>query len=264
MNFPAIDPIALQIGPLAVHWYALAYLAGIVGGWQYAIRIARRHAPIFTKEIIDDAIFWVTLGIILGGRIGYCLFYKPEFYLANPTQILMVWRGGMSFHGGFLGVLIAIILFTRKNNLPFWRLIDIAACVTPIGLFFGRIANFINGELYGRVTDAAWGVVFPRGGEFPRHPSQLYEAALEGLLMLAAFYILQTRSKMLSKPMLASGLFLTFYGASRFFVEFYREPDDFLGLLALGLSMGQWLCAPMILAGIYLSFYAVQKKSNRA
>lgn len=261
--FPAIDPIAIEIGPLLIRWYALAYMGGILGGWYCAARLCRRFAPQITKTILDDAIFWVTLGVILGGRIGYCLFYKPSYYLGHPIEIFYLWHGGMSFHGGFLGVLIALILFCRKRGIEFWRLIDIAAVVTPIGLGLGRMANFINGELYGRVTDVPWAMVFPNGGPDPRHPSQLYQAGLEGVAMLAILSLLAYRTRMLQKPALASGVFLLLYGLARFGVEFFREPDAYLGLLQLGLSMGQWLSLPMIVGGIGLMFWAWQRDASR-
>ncbi len=259
LQFPSIDPIAVQIGPLAVHWYALAYFFGIFLGWRYAVYLSQKHLPHLTREIWDDVIFWATMGVVLGGRLGYVIFYKPVFYLEHPAQIFMLWQGGMSFHGGFLGVLIAAVLFAKKRGLNKWNILDVGACVTPIGLFLGRVANFINGELYGRPTDAPWGMVFPNGGDLPRHPSQLYEAGLEGVAMLIAFFILQRRTSMLQSPGLASGLFLIFYAASRMFVEIFREPDSFLGLLQLGLTMGQWLCVPMMAFGIALVAYARKK-----
>jgi phosphatidylglycerol:prolipoprotein diacylglycerol transferase len=262
LPFPQIDPIAIAIGPLVIRWYALAYIAGILGGLYYARYLCRRFQPRFTNAILDDAIFWATLGIIFGGRIGYCLFYKPDYYLLQPWEIFYLWHGGMSFHGGFLGVLLAMILFARSRRLPFWPLIDVAACVTPIGLGLGRIANFINGELYGRVTDGWWGMIFPNGGPLPRHPSQLYQAALEGLVMLAVLAYLAHRTRMLQKPAMASGVFLLLYGGFRCLVEFVREPDDFLGLLAMGLSMGQWLSLPMILAGLFLIYRAQQNHAS--
>lgn len=258
LSFPQFDPVALQIGPLAVRWYALAYLAGIIGGWHYAMAIAKRLGGAVTPDHIDRAITWITFGIILGGRLGYVLFYKPEFYFANPGEIVKIWHGGMSFHGGMLGVILAIILYCRKYRLDMWRLLDIAAIVTPIGLFFGRIANFINGELYGRVTDAAIGMVFPNGGPEPRHPSQLYEAAGEGLLLFLILNYLLYRTKASQHPGKISGWFLTIYGAVRFIIEFFREPDDFLGLYGNLLSHGQLLCLPMIALGIYL----IRRKSK--
>lgn len=262
LQFPKIDPIALQIGPLAVHWYALAYIGGILGGLYYAHYLCRKFQPAITRAILDDAIFWATMGIVFGGRVGYCLFYKPDYYLTNPLEIFYLWQGGMSFHGGFLGVLLALIGFCRKHRIAFWPLMDIAACITPIGLGLGRVANFINGELYGRVTDVWWGVVFPRGGDLPRHPSQLYQAALEGVLMLAVLGFLAHRTNMLRKPAMASAVFLLLYGACRVTAEFFREPDHFLGLLSLGLSMGQWLSLPMILGGIGLMFWAGRRHAS--
>jgi len=257
--FPMINPVAVQIGPIAIHWYALAYIAGIFGGWKYAAHIIRRHNIAITKDQLDDALFWAAMGIIFGGRLGYVLFYKPDYYWQHPMEILQLWNGGMSFHGGFLGVVIALIAFCRYHRLSFWKMIDVAACVTPIGLLLGRLANFINGELYGRVTDVSWAMVFPRGGDLPRHPSQLYEAFGEGVVMFAVFYILQKHTAMLKHPSMAAGLFLWMYGTIRFLVEFAREPDDFLGLLQFGLSMGQWLCVPMILGGMFVMIRAGRK-----
>jgi phosphatidylglycerol:prolipoprotein diacylglycerol transferase len=257
--FPIIDPVAVQIGPIAIHWYALAYIVGIFGGWKYAWYLIRRHNIAITKDQLDDALFWAAMGIIFGGRLGYVLFYKPDYYWQHPLEILQLWNGGMSFHGGFLGVVIAVIAFCRYHRLSFWKMIDVAACVTPIGLLLGRLANFINGELYGRVTDVSWAMVFPRGGDLPRHPSQLYEAFGEGVVMLAVFYILQKHTAMLKHPSMAAGLFLWMYGTIRFLVEYAREPDDFLGLLQFGLSMGQWLCAPMILGGLLVMIRAGRK-----
>lgn len=256
IRFPEFDPIAIRLGPLAVHWYALAYLGGIIFGWLYAARIAARHYPQITKAVLDDAIFWITMGVILGGRLGYVLFYKPLYYLDHPAEIFMLWHGGMSFHGGFLGVLVALWIFAHRRGLNPWKLLDLAACVTPIGLLLGRLANFVNGELYGRVTDVPWGVVFPMGGPVARHPSQLYEAATEGVIMLLVFYWVQRYSKILSYPGMNSGLFLVMYGGFRFMVEFMREPDSFLGFVASWLTMGQVLCLPMIIAGFILIHYA--------
>lgn len=262
ITFPQIDPVAIRLGPLAIHWYALAYLGGILLGWFYAEKIKARHFPQFPKDLIGDAIAWATIGIIAGGRLGYVVFYKPLFYLEHPLQIFMVWNGGMSFHGGFLGVLIAMILFARKRGINHWHLLDIGACVTPIGLFLGRIANFINGELYGRATMAPWAVVFPNSDGQPRHPSQLYEAMTEGVLMFIMLYFLQRHTNMMRKPALASGIFLILYGCYRFLMEYFREPDNFLGLLNYGLSMGQLLSAPMVLCGLILCVYAVIPKNQ--
>jgi phosphatidylglycerol:prolipoprotein diacylglycerol transferase len=232
----------------------------LIGGWHLAKYIAKKYAPTITGDMIDDLIMWVTLGIVFGGRIGFVVFYQPEYYSTHLLQALQIWHGGMSFHGGFLGVLIAILLFAKKRGLEFWRLIDLAAIVTPIGLFFGRIANFINGELWGRVTDSPLGMIFPTGGDLPRHPSQLYEATIEGVLLFAIMMLGATRFRILDKPQFASGLFLLGYGLGRYVIEFFREPDAYLGYLWAGQTMGQLLCLPMILYGVYLIHCAQKPK----
>lgn len=260
--FPTIDPVALYIGPipylemtLAIRWYSLAYIAGIVIGWWYVAREhARKPIPNLSKNALDDIITWAVIGVVGGGRLGYVLFYKPGYYLENPGQILHLWEGGMSFHGGLLGVIIAFILFARKHKVHFFQLIDIIACATPIGLFFGRLANFINGELYGRVTDAPWGMVFPGGGDLPRHPSQLYEAALEGVVLFGILYYMLKFTSARDKPGMLGGTFIAGYAVARMIVEFFREPDDFLGYLFGFVTMGQLLCLPMLAYGLYLIF----------
>ena len=254
--FPMIDPVLVEIGPVVIRWYALAYIAGLVLGWRYMIWLARQAGSWIKSEDADDFLVWAVLGVILGGRLGYVLFYKPGYYLANPSEIVQTWQGGMSFHGGFLGVLIATVLFCRMRKIRFWAFMDLAAVVTPIGLFFGRIANFINSELWGRSTDMAWGVVFPNGGPYPRHPSQLYEAALEGLVLLVVLHLVWRRESLRTKPGVISGAFLIGYGLSRVIVEFYRQPDAHLGYLWGGATMGQLLSIPMILAGMALIAYA--------
>lgn len=250
LTFPHIDPVALQIGPLAIRWYALAYLAGIIGGWRYALYLAKKGFSKITPLQLDDFIVWATLGIVLGGRLGYVLFYKPAYYSAHPIEILHLWQGGMSFHGGLLGVILAMFLFTRKNNIPFFRLSDLAAAVTPIGLFFGRIANFINGELYGRTTDATIGMIFPNGGFAPRHPSQLYEALGEGILLFVIMQIFIFKFKKMQQPGFLSGAFLCFYAMIRFIIEFFREPDAHLGFIIEQITLGQILTLPMLIMGI--------------
>ena len=256
--FPMIDPIAISVGPLAVRWYALAYIAGIILGWVYAVRLTRNErlwagpAPV-SPQRLDDFVVWATLGIILGGRIGYVLVYNLPFFLANPAEIVKVWHGGMSFHGGLLGVVLAIVLFARRHTLPPLSLADVVTAAAPIGLFFGRIANFINAELWGRTTDVPWGVVFPGAGPDPRHPSQLYEAALEGLVLFILLAILVWGARMLRRPRFIAGAFVAGYGLARIVVEFFREPDAQLGfLLGTGwLTMGMVLSTPMVLAGLW-------------
>lgn len=254
MPFPNIDPVLIEIGPFAIRWYALAYIAGLVLGWLYAVRLAGRDAlwggrSPFERHHVDDFLVWAAFGIIVGGRLGYVLFYNLPHYLAEPLEALAVWRGGMSFHGGLLGIGAAIWLFCRRHRLPVVSLMDLAAAVGTIGLFFGRIANFINGELYGRVTDLPWGVVFPHGGPAPRHPSQLYEAALEGALLFLVINYLIRRHRALARPGTVIGVFLAGYGLARSAVELVRVPDPQLGYLWGGLTMGMLLSLPMILLG---------------
>ncbi|WP_081158387.1 prolipoprotein diacylglyceryl transferase [Ensifer aridi] len=258
LPFPDIDPVIFTIGPLAVHWYGLAYVAGILLGWFYARRIVQnaslwhKGTPAFTPEQLDDFLLWAAGGIVLGGRIGYILFYDLGSVIENPIRAVEIWNGGMSFHGGLLGTTLAIIVFARKNAIPLWSLFDVVAAVVPIGLFFGRIANFINGELWGRLSSMPWAIVFPTGGPFARHPSQLYEAALEGLLLLSLLAYFVYRRKALKTPGLVTGIFVCGYAASRIFVEFFREPDAQIGYLAGGwLTMGMVLSLPMALAGIW-------------
>ena len=253
MAFPAIDPEILRIGPFALRWYALAYIAGIVIGWRLALRAADAPPRRVTRAQVDDFVSWATLGIILGGRLGYVLFYKPGYYLSNPGEILALWRGGMSFHGGMLGVIGATLLFARRRGVPLLALGDVVALAAPIGLFFGRIANFINAELYGRASDVAWAMVFPTDPlQLPRHPSQLYEAALEGLALFAALALLAWRSDARLRPGTLAGSFLVGYSIARIACEFFREPDAHLGFLYAGATMGQLLCLPMLAAGIVL------------
>ena len=251
--FPAIDPIALEFGPIVVRWYALAYVAGILGGWRYAASLNAGRLRAMATEQLDDFVVWVTLGIILGGRLGYVLFYKPGYYLNEPLEALMLWRGGMSFHGGLLGVAVAIALFARRNRLDLFRVGDLVTAVVPIGLFFGRIANFINGELYGRAApDVPWAMVFPHGGPEPRHPSQLYQAGLEGLCLLVLLYALTHSSTWRNRPGAIAGAFLAGYGVARCIGELFREPDAHLGFLWGPLTMGMLLSVPMMTAGAWL------------
>ena len=246
---PDFNPIAISIGPLAIRWYGLMYLAAFAAFWWLgARRIAAAHAPI-TRAQFDDLLFFGILGVIAGGRLGYVLFYKPVYYLSHPLEIFAIWQGGMSFHGGFLGVLLAMALVARKHALDWWRLMDFVAPLVPVGLATGRLGNFINGELWGRVTDAPWGMVFRGAGGLPRHPSQLYQFALEGLLLFALLWWFSSKPRPRRQ---VSAAFLIGYGVFRFIAEFAREPDEFLGFLALGLTMGQWLSAPMILIGAWL------------
>ena len=252
LTFPAIDPVLVEFGPLAIRWYGLAYLVGILAGWRYAVYLARLYGGRPTSSDVESLVLWVTFGIILGGRLGYVLFYQWEAYLQNPLSILAVWHGGMSFHGGLLGVTAAIVIFAWKRELPLLKLTDIVAPVVPIGLFFGRLANFINGELWGRVSDAPWAIVFPGAGDLPRHPSQLYEAFLEGLVLFIVLAVLAHKPSIRRRPGMITGVFLLGYGLSRIAAELFREPDAFLGFLFGGLTMGQILSLPMVLLGILL------------
>ncbi len=256
--FPAIDPIAIEIGPFAIRWYALAYVVGILLSWRYMIRLTRRTPAGIEAIHIDDLIVWGTLGIILGGRIGYTMFYRPDYFVDHPLEILAMWRGGMSFHGGFLGVVIAILLFARLRKIGFLALGDLVVCAAPIGLFLGRIANFVNGELFGRVSDAPWAMVFPRGGPLARHPSQLYEAALEGLVLFAILAWLAFATRALERPGLLGGVFLAGYGIARIVVELFRQPDAHLGFLAAGATMGQLLSLPLVLVGAWMIHRALK------
>ena len=252
--FPVIDPVLIQLGPFAIRWYALAYIAGLLGGW-YHIRALAAQRPGWPEALdVDDFIVWATLGVIAGGRLGYVLFYKPGFFLANPLEILFVWRGGMSFHGGLIGVAVAIVLFARRRGVLAFA--DLVACAAPIGLFFGRLANFVNGELWGRPSEAPWAMVFPRAGPVPRHPSQLYEAALEGAFLFVALWALCRFTSARDRPGFLAGAFLAGYGACRTFVEVFRQPDLHLGFLFAGVTMGQVLSAPLIVAGAWLALRA--------
>ncbi|WP_374447855.1 prolipoprotein diacylglyceryl transferase [Stella sp.] len=255
--FPAIDPVLVQLGPFAIRWYALAYIAGIIIGWRYTLTLVRRGpvpptGPAVTTKDMDDFIVWATLGIVLGGRLGYVLVYKPGYYLYQPLEALQIWHGGMSFHGGLVGVITAMLLFARRRGFAFWRLADIVAAATPIGLFFGRLANFVNGELYGRVTDSALGMVFPHGGPLPRHPSQLYQAFFEGICVFAVLALLEWRFRVRERPGTMAGAFLVAYGIARIAGELFREPDAHLGFLFLGVTMGQLLSLPMVMFGAWL------------
>jgi phosphatidylglycerol:prolipoprotein diacylglycerol transferase len=254
--YPSINPVLISVGPFAVRWYALAYIVGIIVGWFYARALIASErlwggpAP-FTVLDFDDFVIWITLGIVLGGRIGYVLFYNLPHFAENPIEILQVWNGGMSFHGGVTGCIVAIVAFALHRHIPVLSLGDVTAAVAPIGLFLGRLANFINGELWGRPTDVPWAMVFPNGGPIPRHPSQLYEAALEGVVLFLVLAVL-VRFGGLKRPGLVAGVFAIGYGIARITCELFREPDVQLGFLWGGLTMGMLLCIPLMLAGIAL------------
>ncbi|HLG82705.1 MAG TPA: prolipoprotein diacylglyceryl transferase [Bradyrhizobium sp.] len=266
IKFPVFDPIAISLGPFAIRWYALAYIGGIVLGWIYARSLLRDEklwggpAPISVVQL-DDFILWVTIGIILGGRTGYVLFYNLPFFIEHPLEIFELWKGGMSFHGGFMGCVVAVIWFARTNRVPILSLGDITTAVGPIGLFLGRIANFINGELWGRPADPdlPWAMIFPTGGPVPRHPSQLYEACLEGILLFTVLAVM-IRLGALKRPGLVLGAFIAIYGLARITGEHFREPDPQLGFLWGGLTMGMILSVPMVIAGIIIMVRAWRGK----
>jgi len=265
--FPVFDPVAFSIGWFVIRWYALAYIGGIVLGWIYARSLVKKErlwgGPVpITLVQLDDFILWVTIGIIVGGRTGYVLFYNPALFIQHPAEILQLWNGGMSFHGGFLGCVAAVMLFARKNGISILSLGDLTTAVGPIGLFLGRLANFINSELWGRPADASvpWAMVFPNGGPLPRHPSQLYEAGLEGILLFAILAVM-VRMGALKRPGLILGSFIAIYGLARITGEFFREPDPQLGFLWGGLTMGMLLSVPMIIAGTILIMMAWRRKA---
>lgn len=263
---PQFDPVAVALGPVQIHWYGLTYLAAFgLFLWLASLRVKK---PWFadagwTRRDVEDLLFWGVLGVVLGGRIGYALFYKPEQYLAHPAEILMVWKGGMSFHGGLLGVIVALAWFARSRRRRFLEVMDVVAPCVPTGLAAGRIGNFINGELWGRAADPSlpWAMVFPQSGSaIPRHPSQIYQFALEGLLLFVLLWLYGSRPRATGQ---VAAAFLFGYGVFRFIAEYFREPDAFLGLLALNMSMGQWLCLPMIVGGAALWAW-LGKQTGRA
>ncbi|MCI5074348.1 MAG: prolipoprotein diacylglyceryl transferase [Oricola sp.] len=268
--FPQIDPVIFQIGPLAIRWYSLSYIAGIVLGWLYARRIVRNDrlwggkSPVSVTDL-DDFLLWATIGIVVGGRLGFVLFYDLGLYLQEPARIFATWQGGMSFHGGLIGTTIAMFAFAWRRKLPVWSLIDIVSAVVPTGLFFGRVANFINSELWGRPTDVPWAVVFPTGGDVPRHPSQLYEAALEGIALLLVLRLCTHGFLKLKTPRFVTGVFIGGYGTARIFVEFFREPDYQIGYLFGGwLTMGMVLSLPMVVLGVILAASAKPRPETTA
>lgn len=263
--FPDISPIALSIGPVDIRWYALAYLTGFLLGWKYVLYLAGKAPDLRPNKLdIDDFLPWGILGVILGGRIGYVLFYQPHLYLENPLELFMLWHGGMSFHGGASGMIVAMIAYAFQKKIYVLRLTDWVCCAVPIGLFFGRVANFINGELFGRATAAPWGMVFPHGGDIPRHPSQLYEALLEGALLFTVLFLLARSDTIRARPGILSGVFLIGYALSRMTVEFFREPDRQIGYLFTYFTMGQILCLPMIAGGIVCIVYALKHVQIRS
>lgn len=263
LPYPQIDPVAVAIGPLKIHWYGLMYLVGIGGAWWLAARRLPRFAPDWSAEKLSDLVFWVALGVIGGGRLGYVLLYDLPSYVADPSLILQVWKGGMSFHGGFVGVMLCCWIFARRNGKRLFELLDFIAPLVPIGLGAGRIGNFINAELWGKPTDLPWAMIFPTDpAHLPRHPSQLYQFALEGVALFAILWLYSSKPR---PTMAVSGLFALCYGLFRFLVEFVRVPDAQLGYLAFGwLTMGQLLCLPMVLGGAGLMAWAYRREGRLA
>ena len=252
--FPQVDPVIVQIGPLAIRWYALAYIVGLVLGWRLMRRLVERSPVVATPLQVDDFLTWATLGVVLGGRLGYVLFYQPRTYLHDPLGIFAVWQGGMSFHGGMLGVSLAVVWFCRRQHIPLLGFADRLAVVAPVGLCLGRIANFINGELWGRAAldSVPWAMVFPYAGPVLRHPSQIYQALLEGLILFLVMWLLARQDAIRARFGVLTGIFLAGYAIARIIGEMFREPDAFLGFLAFGTTMGQVLSVPMLLAGLWL------------
>lgn len=265
MPFPDIDPVLIHIGPLAIRWYALGYVVGILLGWRYAVRLisdqklAPVRGPVASSAQIDDLILWLTLGIIVGGRLGHVLFYTPSMLWTDPLEVFRTWNGGMSFHGGVIGVLLATALFCWRNHLDVLRLGDVVTASAPFGIFLVRIANFINAELWGRPTDLPWGVVFPNAGPYPRHPSQIYEAILEGLILFVVLRIATHRLGWLDRRGAVAGLFLAGYACARILIENVREPDAYMPAFPFGLTMGMMLSIPMLLAGVFLIWRALRE-----
>jgi phosphatidylglycerol:prolipoprotein diacylglycerol transferase len=253
--FPSFDPVLVRLGPIAIRWYALAYIAGLLLGWRLVRRLAQRTPAVATALQVDDFLTWAILGVVLGGRLGYVLFYQPARFLTHPLDIFAVWQGGMSFHGGMLGVAIAILWFCRQQRVPILGFADRIAVAAPIGLGLGRIANFVNGELWGRVAPdwLPWAMVFPTAGPQPRHPSQLYQALMEGLILFAVLYPLSRSEAVRARFGLLTGVFLSGYAVARMIGELFREPDAFLGFLFAGATMGQLLSLPMLAVGLWLA-----------
>jgi phosphatidylglycerol:prolipoprotein diacylglycerol transferase len=254
MNFPNFDPVAIAIGPLEIRWYALAYITGIVLAWRYVLWLTAKPPRLLTRDHVDDLVTWCTVGIILGGRLGQVFLWQPDFYLAHPVEIFKIWKGGMAFHGGLIGVILAMFLYARAKKIPFFAVADPIAAATPIGLFLGRIANFINGELWGRTTDVPWGIIFPKVDQLPRHPSQLYEAALEGLILFLVLFAFARQERVRLKLGMLSGIFLIGYAVARIIGEQFREPE--VALPNDITTWGQWLSVPMVLYGVYLVWRA--------
>lgn len=260
LTYPDIDPVLLSLGPIKVHWYGMMYAIAFIGGWWFASHRARKPNSGWTVEEVSDFVFYVALGVVLGGRIGYVLFYNFSEFLSNPLMLIKVWQGGMSFHGGALGVMFAMYLYGRKTKRPFLTVLDYVGPCIPFGLLTGRIGNFINAELWGKVTDKPWGMVFPNAGDLPRHPSMLYEAFLEGVVLFIVLWIFSAKPRPAG---MVSGLGLMLYGIFRFWVEFYREPDDHIGYIAMDwVTTGQILSTPMIIGGLLLMIWSSKRAPN--
>ena len=259
-QFPNINPIAIDLGLINISWYALSYVVSILCAWYFILRIIEIKKINISNKIISDLISNCMVGIILGGRLGYVIFYNPEYYLNNLVDIFKIWNGGMSFHGGLIGVILAIIYTSKTSKISIIIFSDLISIVSPIGLFFGRIANFINGELYGRVTNNHFGMIFPNGGSLPRHPSQLYEAFFEGLVLFLIMIFLMNRSSIFKSKGCLTASFIFLYGIFRFFIEYFREPDEHIGLFYFNFSMGQILSLPMIVLGLYFIIIFYNKK----
>ena len=260
LEFPNINPVAIDLGIIQIRWYAISYIAGILFSWSLILNIIKFKNLKIDNKVISELISNSMIGIIIGGRLGYVIFYNPDYYLNNLLEIFKLWNGGMSFHGGFIGVVIAVIYSSKKSKTAILILADLIAIVAPIGIFFGRLANFINGELYGRITNHSFGMIFPNAGNSPRHPSQLYEAFFEGFLLFIIMLLFIKFTNILNKKGLITALFLSCYGSFRFMIEFFREPDANIGLLYFNFSMGQLLSLPMIIVGIYFIIFIARKK----
>ena len=259
LEFPNINPVAVDLGIIKIRWYALSYIVGILLSWFLILKIIKIKKIDLSSKEISDLVSNCMIGIIIGGRLGYVFFYNPEYYSNNLLEIFKIWNGGMSFHGGFIGVIFAVIYSSKLFKIPILTFADLIAIVAPVGLFFGRLANFINGELFGRTTNHSFGIIFPNGGDLPRHPSQLYEAFFEGIVLFIILWVMMYIFDLLKKPGIISSLFILLYGLFRFFIEFFREPDQHIGLLYFEFSMGQILSLPMILIGLYFSIIFYNK-----
>jgi len=260
LEFPNINPVAIDLGIIQIRWYAISYIAGILFSWSLILNIIKFKNLKIDNKVISELISNSMIGIIIGGRLGYVIFYNPDYYLNNLLEIFKLWNGGMSFHGGFIGVVFAVVYSSRISKTAILILADLIAIVAPIGIFFGRLANFINGELYGRITNHSFGMIFPNAGNSPRHPSQLYEAFFEGFLLFIIMLLFIKFTNILNKKGLITALFLSCYGSFRFIIEFFREPDANIGLLYFNFSMGQLLSLPMIIVGLYFIIFIARKK----